>query len=194
MALVLTIVFLSYGAPKTHALINPFDDRTTQEQIADTGTLGRILDVLKQRNNSLSTNVNVDVWQGRVLLTGLVGDPKDRDFIVKKVRETKGVKVLYNNIRIGVTGFKARKISVKPKIREKEAVSDLWIGNQIKIRLISEKASVKTANYRFRVVLGHAYVIGISRSAKEKADALKVIRETSSVTAVTEYIKVVKIK
>jgi osmotically-inducible protein OsmY len=71
---------------------------------------------------------------------------------------------------------------------------DKWVNNKIRIRLFSEKASVKSANYRYRVVLGHAYVIGIARNAKEKKDALQVIRETPSVRAVTEYIKVVKMK
>ncbi len=190
----LTIGILIFGAPQAKALPNPFDDRSTAEQIEDTRIFSRIYDALKEKKESLPVEVNVDVWEGRVLLTGIVDDPKDRDFAAKTIRKVNGVKEVYNHLQTASKKIVAmRKVGRSGK-EIKKVLSDKWVTNKIRVRLITEKASVKSANYRYRVVLGHAYVIGFARISKEKKDALQVIRETPSVTAVTEYIKVMKMK
>ncbi len=194
LVVALTIGILIYGALQAEALPNPFDDRSTAEQIEDNRIFGRIYEALKKRNESLPVEVNVDVWEGRVLLTGIVDDPKDRIFVADSIRKVKGVKVIYNHLKAASKEILAMRKVGRGGKEIKKVLSDKWVNNKIRVRLFSEKASVKSANYRYRVVLGHAYVIGISRNAKEKKDALQVIRETPSVTAVTEYIMVVKMK
>jgi osmotically-inducible protein OsmY len=192
--LALTIGILIFGAPQAHALPNPFDDRSTAEQIEDNRIFGRTYVTLKEKNESLPVEVNVVVWEGRVLLTGIVDDPKNRKFVAESIRKVKGVKVVYNHLKAASKEILAMRKVGRGGKEIKKVLSDKWVNNKIRVRLFSEKASVKSANYRYRVVLGHAYVIGIARNAKEKKDVLQVIRETPSVRAVTEYIMVVKMK
>ena len=194
LVVALTIGISIFGAPQAEALPNPFDDRSTAEQIEDNRIFSRVFVALKERKESLPVEVNVDVWEGRVLLTGIVDDPKDRDFAAETIRKVKGVKEVYNHLQTASKKIVAmRKVGRSGK-EIKKVLSDKWVTNKIRVRLITEKASVKSANYRYRVVLSHAYVIGFARNSKEKKDALHVIRETPSVTSVTEYIDVLKMK
>ena len=101
LSLVVALIhgMLIFGAPQAEALPNPFDDRSTAEQIEDNRIFSRIYVVLKGKKESLPVEVNVDVWEGRVLLTGIVDDPKDRKFVTESIRKVKGVKKVYNHLK-----------------------------------------------------------------------------------------------
>jgi osmotically-inducible protein OsmY len=174
------------------AFPNQFDDRSTAERINDARIFSRILVALKEKKESLPVDVNVDVWEGRVLLTGIVDDSKYQDFAADLGFEVKGIKKVYNHIQVAKKEVVERRQVGRSGKELKKVLSDKWVTNKIRVRLFSEKASVKSANYRYRAVLGHAYVIGFARNAKEKKDALQVIRETPSVQGVTEYIEIFK--
>jgi osmotically-inducible protein OsmY len=190
----LTFGMLSFGAPPAEALPNPFDDRSRAVQNEDDRIFGDIYTALKKKKDPLPEEVNVDVWEGRVLLTGIVDDPKNGKFAVSAVRKVTGVKAVYSHIQNSPEKtVKMRKVD-KSGQEAKEVFSDDALIIKIKTRMFSEKASVKSANYRLRVVAGHTYVIGFARDANEKKDILQVIRKTPGVKAMTQYITVMKKK
>ncbi len=190
----LAIGILICGVPQAEALVNPFDDRSTEVQQEDHRIFSDISNALEKKKKTLPEEVNIDVWEGRVLLTGILDDPKDHEFVTKTARAAKGVKTVYSHLKAASKEIMAMRKVGKSGQEIKKVLNDGSVRTQIKVRLFSEKGSVKSANYLYRVVLGHAYVIGFARSAKEKKDALQVIRETHGVKAVTEYITVMKKK
>ena len=70
--------------------------------------------------NSLFLDVNSNVSEGRVLLTGLVDTQEIRIEAVRKVWEISGVKEVINEIEVG------------DKTTLKEYMNDLWINTQVK--------------------------------------------------------------
>ena len=190
----LAVGVLICGALQAEALPNPFDDRSPAVQNQDNRIFSDISTALEKQKKTLREEVKIDVWEGRVLLTGILDDPKDRGIATKTARAVKGVKAVYNHLQVASKKIvKMRKVG-KGGQEIKKVMNDGAVRSQIKVRLFSEKASVKSANYKYRVVLGHSYVIGFARNANEKKDILQVIRKTHGVKAVTEYIKVMKKK
>ena len=74
---------------------------------------------LKSENN-LFININTNVLEGRVLLTGLVENQEIRIDAVRKVWEIEGVREVINEIEVG------------NKTTIKEYANDLWINTQVK--------------------------------------------------------------
>jgi osmotically-inducible protein OsmY len=58
------------------------EDRTTASQFADTQIGVNVLSGLAEKDKNFLIDVNVDVWEARVLLTGTVSDNKTRQEIV----------------------------------------------------------------------------------------------------------------
>ena len=137
LVVALTVGFLICGAPQADALPNPFDDRSTAEQIEDNRIFSRIYVALKEKKKSLPVEVNVDVWEGRVLLTGIVDDPKDRNFAAETIQKVKGVKEVYNHLKAASKEILAMRKVGRGGKEIKKVLSDKWVINKIRTFLIS---------------------------------------------------------
>ena len=58
------------------------EDRTTASQFADTQIGASVLSSLVEKDKNFLIDVNVDVWEARVLLTGTVSNSKTRQEVV----------------------------------------------------------------------------------------------------------------
>jgi len=128
--------------------------------------------------NSLFLDVNSNVTEGRVLLTGLVDTQEIRIEAVRKVWEINGVREVINEIEVG------------NKTTLKEYVNDLWINTQVK-SLAARTIGLRSFSYNFETIKGRVYIAGIT-SRPEQLQAI--VESTKTIKGVNEIVNYVVIK
>ena len=129
---------------------------------------------LKSENN-LFVNVNTNIIEGRVLLTGIVDTQEIRIEAIKKTWEIQGVNEVVNEIQIG------------NKTGAKEYANDFWINTQVKA-LAAKTIGLRALSYNFETIKGKVYIAGLT-SKKDQLDA--VIESTKNVKGVKEIVNYV---
>jgi len=128
--------------------------------------------------NSLFLDVNSNVTEGRVLLTGLVDTQEIRIEAVRKVWEINGVREVINEIEVG------------NKTTLKEYMNDLWINTQVK-SLAARTIGLRSFSYNFETIKGKVYIAGIT-SRPEQLQAI--VESTKTIKGVNEIVNYVIIK
>ena len=128
--------------------------------------------------NSLFLDVNSNVTEGRVLLTGLVDTQEIRIEAVRKVWEINGVREVINEIEVG------------NKTTLKEYMNDLWINTQAK-SLAARTIGLRRFSYNFETIKGKVYIAGIT-SRPEQLEAI--MESTKTIKGVKEIVNYVVIK
>ena len=128
--------------------------------------------------NSLFLDVNSNVTEGRVLLTGLVDTQEIRIEAVRKVWEISGVREVINEIEVG------------NKTTLKEYMNDLWINTQVK-SLAARTIGLRSFSYNFETIKGKVYIAGIT-SRPEQLQAI--VESTKTIKGVNEIVNYVVIK
>ena len=131
-----------------------------------------------QSENRLFLDVNSNVTEGRVLLTGLVDTQEIRIEAVRKVWEISGVKEVINEIEVG------------DKTTLKEYMNDLWINTQVK-SLAARTIGLRSFSYNFETIKGKVYIAGIT-SRPEQLQAI--VESTKTIKGVNEIVNYVVIK
>jgi len=129
-------------------------------------------------DGSLFININSNVLEGRVLLTGIVETQEIRIDAIRQVWEIEGVKEVINEIEIG------------DKTTLKEYANDLWVNTQIK-GLAAKTIGLRALSYNFETIRGKVYIAGITSRPKQ-LDAI--IQSTKTIKGVKEIINYVIIK
>ena len=128
-----------------------------------------------QSNQNLFIDINSNVIQGRVLLTGLVDNQEIRIDAVKRVWEVGGVQEVINEIQIG------------DKSTLKEYANDLWINTQVK-SLAAKTIGLRVLSYNFETIKGKVYIAGIT-SKPEQLESI--INSTKTIKGVKEIVNYV---
>ena len=128
--------------------------------------------------NSLFLNINSNVLEGRVLLTGIVEKQEIRIDAVRKVWEIKGVKEVINEIEVG------------NKTTIKEYANDVWINTQVK-SLAAKTIGLRSLSYNFETIRGKVYIAGVT-SRPEQLQA--VVESTKTIKGVKEIVNYVIVK
>lgn len=154
------------------------EDRQFGHVISDTETRMNITKrLLAAENNDLFFDVHTDTYEGRVMLTGAVKTPRDRERAAALVHGLPGVKIVYNEIQVtDKGGFES-------------AANDFWIDTKILTKMVAEQ-DIKSVNLRWRVVNGTVYLLGFARSEKERQIAIALAKDTQYVTRVIDHIAV----
>jgi osmotically-inducible protein OsmY len=195
--LALLIVFGTTGCLTvvTETAKKTMEDRHTEDQVMDTKIGAGILSALADKDKHLLLDVNVDVWEQRVLLTGTVDDPKVRQEVVDLVRKDQRVRKIYDEIQVVTKAEKEqRREAAKSKDEPKkegvgQAVNDFWIETKISAKLISTP-HVTSVNYRWRSVRNTVYLIGRARSEEELNTVLDTIQKTEGVSQVKHFVEI----
>ena len=171
-----------------------WESRSTEDQVTDAKTHTGILDKLKNKDKGLLLDVNVDVWEQRVLLTGTLDDSGLRSEVESLARQDSRIKILHNHIQIVTpekkeAQRKQKEEGDKEKSGEGGIINDFWIEIKIKAQLLTQ-SNVTSVNYFYRSVLNQIYVIGKAANSVEKSMVLAIIRDTEGVQSVQEYIAV----
>ena len=171
------------------------EDRATEDQVTDTKIGTAILSSLSDKDKGLLLDVNADVWEQRVMLTGTLDNPQTRQEVVQLVRADGRAKKIYDEIQIVTKAEKEqRREAAKNKDEEKkegvgQSVNDFWIETKISAKLLGA-GGVTSVNYRWRSVRNTVYLIGRARSQAELKTVLEKIRGTEGVTSVKHFVEI----
>lgn len=133
--------------------------------------------LLSEKNRDLYFDVSTDIYEGRVMLTGSVKTPRERQRAVALVNGLRGVRTIYNEIQVTNKGGFTN------------TANDTWISTKIKAKLLAEKG-VTSINYKWNVVNSVVYMIGRARSQHELRKVLAIVKDTKHVTGVVQHIAV----
>ncbi len=128
-------------------------------------------------DDNLFVNINTNVLEGRVLLTGLVDNQEIRIDAIRKVWEVEGINEVINEIQIG------------NRATLKEYAQDLWINTQIK-GVAAKTIGLRSISYNFETIQGKVYVAGITSRPEQLEDLLSAIKTVKGVTEVVNYVVV----
>ena len=155
-----------------------YQERGVKGRANDLKIEALILEQFIKAGLKLTTTIGVEVYEGRVLLTGASKNTKITDKAIKLAWKINGVKTVINEIQIGrasnITNF----------------AQDAWITAQIKSNITFDK-NIYSINYAIETVNGTVYLIGI---AQNKIELDRVKNQASKIKFVRNVISHVRIK
>ena len=162
LLIILFIIFLTNCSPVGRfgtGVDITFDPRTIGMQIDDTIMQKNLVARLSLSEKKYFLNIQVEVLDGRIFLSGKVNEPEEKIKITKLAWETKGVREVKNAITIkGNSSFK-------------QTAKDILITSQLRTALILNKKT-KARNYTLETINKKIYIFGIAIDNEEKKEVL----------------------
>jgi len=153
------------------------EERTLGEFIDDTLIKTQIKNLYFDTNENIFFNVDVEVTQGRVLLTGTLDNSDLRIEATRMAWGINGVQTVINELQISnddsILNF----------------ADDLVISAKIKAKLLIN-SELPYLNYTVETVNGIVYLIGIARSEGERQAVIDLSNEIYGVVDVIDYIEI----
>lgn len=146
--------------------------------ISDTKIRAEINHLWFQASEKLYLRVQLQVQEGRVLLSGVVPDPETRVEAVRLAWQAEGVKEVINEIEVDDDS------SLTDRAR------DVRISTALKSRLVFDK-EIASLNYSIEVVNQSIYLIGV---AQDQAELDRVINHAKQVAYVRRVVSYVRLK
>ena len=162
------------GASK--AILIDKEERSFNNYIEDTVILAQLKNLYFTNNEIIFFNINVEVTEGRILLTGTVDQIDQRIEATKLAWETVGVIEVINEIQI----------SNDESILD--YADDLIMKTKINAQLLLEQ-DVLNINYSVEVVNGIVYLIGIAQNQAELDIVINICENTYGVQNVISYVR-----
>ena len=122
-----------------------FDPRTIGMQIDDTIMQKNLVARLSLTEKRYFLNIQVEVLDGRIFLSGKVNEPEEKIKITKLAWETKGVREVKNAI------------TIKGQSNFKQTAKDILITSQLRTALIFNK-KIKSRNYTLETINKKRYI------------------------------------
>ena len=155
------------------------EDRSIGEFVDDAIIKTIIKNTYFDQNENLFFNIDVEVSQARVLLTGTV---ENIDLKIEATRIAWGVKGVQTVIN---------EIQVSNSDNILNYADDLVISTKVKGKLILNE-KINSLNYSIETVNKLVYIIGIARSENEKKLVINMAKEVYGVEEVIDYISIKK--
>ena len=175
LLIILFIIFLANCSPVGRfgtGVDITFDPRTIGMQIDDTIMQKNLVARLSLSEKKYFLNIQVEVLDGRIFLSGKVDEPEEKIKITKLAWETKGVREVKNAI------------TIKGNSNFKQTAKDILITSQLRTALIFNK-KIKSANYSIDTYKKKIYIYGIAESNDEQT---LVIEEAKQILDVEDVI------
>ncbi|MGF1608052.1 MAG: BON domain-containing protein [Kiloniellales bacterium] len=131
-----------------------------------------------QEDEALFRNVNLQVQEGRVLLSGKVETPEMRVAAARLAWQVEGVREVMNEI------------AVTDKSSLTSAARDSWIATELKTKLLFDR-EIDAINYSIETVNQVVYLIGL---AQDDAELQRVIAHAKDVPYVRQVVSHVILK
>ena len=152
-------------------------DRSIGEYVDDVLIKTILKNSYFDQSEKIFFSVDVEVSQGRVLLTGTVDNIDLRIEATRIAWGVKGVKTVINEIQISqsdsIFNF----------------ADDLVISTKVLAKLMLDE-EINSLNYNIETVNKIVYIIGISNSKEEKQKAINLSKEVFGVEEVIDYITI----
>ena len=161
----------------TKAVTVSNSDRSIGEYVDDVLIKAILKNSYFDQSEKIFFNVDVEVSQGRVLLTGTVDNIDLRIEATRIAWGVKGVQTVINEIQISesdnILNF----------------ADDLVISTKVYAKLMLDE-EVNSLNYNIETVNKVVYIIGISSSSDEKQKAIELSKDVFGVEEVIDYITI----
>ena len=155
------------GTYEITIIVNDSIDQVTKTITLEVKTLNNI-PVIEVPNE-------IEVVEGRVLLTGSVKKKKHRVNALKLAWKVLGVREVINEI------------DVTKKGGIKQYLIDVKIKTQMRYKVITDK-EISSINYNFEVVNGNLYIIGIAKNKKELKKVVKHANDIKGILKVVSHV------
>jgi len=149
-------------------------ERSLGAAIDDTTITTKINAGLVAAGASLFTSVDVNCVEGRVMLTGVVNTPADREQAGQIARNVRGVREVINELQITGGGFS-------------RSAGDALISSKLRTQLIGD-GEVASRNYEISTVNAVIYLFGIAQNQQELDRVLNHARSISGVKDVVNHV------
>jgi len=162
LLIILFVIFLANCSPVGRfgtGVDITFDPRTIGMQIDDTIMQKNLVARLSLSEKKYFLNIQVEVLDGRIFLSGKVNEPEEKIKITKLAWETKGVREVKNAI------------TIKGNSNFKQTAKDILITSQLRTALIFNKKT-KARNYTLETINRNIYIFGIAMDQEEKREVL----------------------
>jgi osmotically-inducible protein OsmY len=153
------------------------EERGLRGRASDLQIEAQIVDAHIKDGIRMMTAIGVEVYEGRVLLTGATEDQSMADRAVQIAWSVPGVQAVMNEIQITTSGAA-------------DFAQDSWISAQLSSKLALDK-DILSINYSIETVNRVVYLIGI---AQNRAELDKVIAHANNIQYVTKVVNHVRLK
>ena len=175
--LILVVVFLDSCAA-INVTSSSVKEKGIKEAMSDGMIDAAVNKELINHDINMFLNVDIEVVEGRVLLTGSVKKAKYRMDAIKLAWKVLGVREVINEIEVTNKGGIIRYLN------------DVKIKTQIRYKIIADK-KIRSINYNFESVNGTLYVIGIAQNKKELK---RVVNHSNDIKGVIKVVSHVMMK
>ncbi len=166
-------------APKT-LIDRAIEARSTEDIAKDNEIVVKVNAIMAKME---TIKASTEIYEQRLLITGLFDDKKLYDGFEKDVRAVEGVKKLYWHVK-----YMSAEDQKKAKLLDWPDV--LVMSNKAQARLVGT-AGVADVNYRTAAdSFGTVYIIGRARSQEEHDKALARVRDGDGVKKVLDFVEV----
>lgn len=159
----------------TSTAITASQERGFQGALQDSEIRLNINHLWFQESEALFRSVNLQVQEGRVLLTGKVAEPQTRVTAARLVWQVNGVREVHNEIEV------TDRSSLTSTAR------DSWIAAKLKSKLLFDR-EVSAINYSIETVNQVVYLIGVAQNAEELERVVAHAKDIAYVRRVVSYV------
>jgi osmotically-inducible protein OsmY len=145
--------------------------------VSDSTIKGEINTRWAHDDGAILSYVDLNVFQGRVLLTGDVPTPDLKYQAVQIARQVKGVQEVLDHIHVGQRSTLGSNSN------------DTWILTRLRSSLTFD-GNINSLNYSLQCVDGVVYILGIARSQDELDRVVGHARNIPNVVRVVSYIRI----
>jgi len=132
---------------------------------------------LLDRDQKLFSNIDVQVHEGRVLLTGFVQKPEDRVEATRIAWIPDGVREVVDEIKLGRS------------LDAGDFAEDVWLIQQIRLKLMVDR-DIRAINYSVDCIRSTVYLMGVARTPAELQRVIDHVRDVPYVRAVVNHVRV----
>jgi len=151
-------------------------ERGLQGALSDTEIRLQINHLWLQESETLFRKANLQVQEGRVLLSGIVPDPETRVAAVRLAWQADGVREVINEIEVADTSSLT------------DMVRDTSISAKLKTRLLLDR-DVLSINYSIEVVNQTIFLMGIAQGQAELDRVIGHAKDLAYVRRVVSYVR-----
>ncbi|MGB0670983.1 MAG: BON domain-containing protein, partial [Rhodospirillales bacterium] len=156
--------------------IAAMEERGIDGKAKDTRIAANILGAYVQKNHQLATAIGVEVYEGRVLLTGAVPDATLRADAVRLAWGVEGVTEVFNEVQ----DLDASLL---------DSAKDSWISTQLATKLTFDK-DVLSINYEIETVSAIVYLLGIAQNQAELDRVMAHARDIDGVRKIISHVRI----
>jgi len=152
-------------------------DRSIGDQVTDATIKAAISAVWHKTNAEMSSGLECDVYEGRVLITGRVSNPAWIEDAIRIAWRVKSVQQVYNEITVG------------PVSSTGEDLGDGFISTRLRNELVWD-ADVRSVNFMVTTSDHVVFLLGSARTPDELERVTAYARNIPNVKRVVSYVQV----